>query len=243
MQLFYPNESSILDAEKLVDWKRINRAYNFEKLPENAIISVDYDVMPKFSWARCKKIKGIKGKIFSKGNVVFCSNFDNGGSGIIQLLEELRALGVRRFVFLGYAGMLNSTMHEAELYAINTAFFHNGVSSYYTDGQNAKPFDLQFYETVKSELNINNATCFSIDTPFRETPQLLSKLAQMGAQLIEMECAAIYSFCQFYQLPSICLLIGADKVDKVWTAPNNIHAIREILKNSIKTLSTLNFFK
>lgn len=221
MQLYYPEEHSVLQAEMMVAWKRKRGAYNFSTLPSIAIITVDYSAVKDLISFSTKKLKGLKGRHFIKKGILFCAGFDNGAGGIINLLEELRALGVQQFIFIGLAGILSPNMEEGNVYAIEQAISGIGSSAYYSAQDVVSAFDMDFYKQIQVKLDVQNATCFSIDTPFRETRSLLNEVLQKGAQLIEMECAAVYAFATFYQLRSICLLIGADNLTEDWSAPKN----------------------
>jgi uridine phosphorylase len=221
MQLYYPEEPSVLQAEMIVAWKKKRGSYNFSALPETAIITVDYAAIKHLVSLGVKKLKGLKGRHFIKKGLLFCAGFDNGAGGIINLLEELRALGVKQFVFIGLAGILSPDIKEGNIYAVEKAISGVGSSAYYSAKTEMGTFDVDFYKQIQNALGVQNGTCFSIDTPFRETRRLLHEVQQKGAQLIEMECAAVYSFAAFYQLQSICLLIAADNLTKEWTAPKN----------------------
>jgi purine-nucleoside phosphorylase len=55
--------------------------------------------------------------------------------------------------------------------------------------------------------------------------------------MVDMECASIYAFSQFYKMPSICILVGADTLtSSEWKAPNNI---KKLLKAQQKIVSDL----
>jgi uridine phosphorylase len=241
MQFYFPESKSVLQAQMMVDWKRSRSVYNFKTLPHTAIICVDYGVVQHLASFRTQKIKGLKGRNFVKHELLFCSGFDNGGPGILNLLEELRALGVQRFVFIGLAGRMSATVPEASVSAVEKAISGSGCTLYYHDQSVLQPFDAAFYNDLKRKLETEVCTCFSTDAPFRETGPVLEQAIAAGATMIEMECAAIYAFAHFYKVPSLCFLIAADDVSNGWKAPKDwgllIKAQRKFVDRLIKSLS------
>lgn len=236
MQLFYPEQPSVLQAEMIVAWKRSRGLYNFDMLPDIAVVCVDYHLVRQFAGFGTKKLKGLKGKNFIKKGVVFCSGFDNGASGIFTLLEELRALGVKQFVFFGFAGAITTKVAEGEIYVIEKAMSASMVTGYYSNNTVLEPYDTTFFDKIKSDLNVGTRACFSIDTPFRETRDLIEDVARQGATLIEMECAAVYAFGQFYQLNCVCFLVAADNLIEGWKAPQNFESVQQNCKRFLNNL-------
>jgi purine-nucleoside phosphorylase len=194
--------------------------YNFKALPATAIICLDFSIIKGLKPLGLRKLKGIKGHNFIKKSLLFCSGFDNGASGIIQLLEELRALKVCRFIFIGMAGILTEGISEGSCFAVRKAISGSGAVAFYSEKSELCPGNQEFYDRIKTGLDIEENVCFSVDTPYRETRPLLKAAIGRGAMLIEMECAAVYAFAGFYGLSAICLLTAADDLSNEWRPPN-----------------------
>lgn len=239
MQLFYPEQTSVLQAEMLVKWKQDRGLYNFKSLPQLAIICVDHSICKHLKSIFSKKIKGVKGNNFVSNNILFCTDFDNGGAGITTILEELRALGVQRFIFIGFAGKLSASIDEKEVYAIENAISAIGVTNYYGDSIDYFAHDQSFYNQVLQQLNCPTANCISVDAPFRETRSLINEAIAKDAQLIEMECAAVYAFGTFYQIPTICFLIATDSLMDIWEAPKDWQGVTKRMKQFIDKIVTI----
>ncbi|MGC4057817.1 MAG: hypothetical protein QM743_06800 [Chitinophagaceae bacterium] len=241
MQVYFPDSESVLQSSMLVAWKQSRSVYNFRSLPETAVICVDDAVMKAFRTFRARTIKGIKGRHFVQQGILFSSSFDNGGAGILNLLEELRALGVQRFVFVGLAGRLVPGIAEGSCFSVSMAISGTGVTRYYHPGGETDPFNKPFLQEMSSSLNIGSCTCFSTDAPFRETPPLLLQCVARGAMLIEMECAAVYAFSHFYRVDAACLLIAADTLTPEWRSPADFPALlkkqSELIQGLIKFLA------
>ena len=241
MQLFYPGQPSVLQAEMLVKWKRERGLYNFESLPLKALICVDYSICKHLDSPFAKKIKGLKGRNFVAKNVLFCTGFDNGGPGIITLMEELRALGIKQFFFIGHAGRLTKSTKEGDIFAIDKAISGSGVTEYYSESEENTPYDTCFFKETNMVMNCEAVTCISVDSPFRETRPLLDSAVADGACLIEMECSSIYAFGTFYQLPTVCFLMATDSLIEKWQPPvNYAHIQNELIKFVSKLVISIN---
>ena len=215
------SEKSMLTAEMLVAWKRKRSVYNFNVLPEKAIIGIDKNIFSKHVHFFSKKLRGIRGVNYIHKHFVFCSGFGSGAPAIITLLEELRALGVKEFIFVGLAGSLTDTVKSGDAFYVSKTVSGSGTTSYYHDEDNIKPYDDKYALKLATELHLKSAVCFSTDSPFRETPTLIKTIKEKGCEFIEMECAAIYAFTQYYKLQAACFLIAADELhSNNWHPPS-----------------------
>jgi uridine phosphorylase len=220
----FHKEPSLLKASDLVAWKRNRDAYNFKGLPNLAIIAIKRNMFSKVISPFTKRAKGIIGTHFIyKPKVLLCSEFGSGAPAMIMLLEELRALGVEQFVFVGSAGTLDNSVKEGSAHIVQKAVSLSGTTFFYSEKDELECYDLSFFEKVKNKCNLTSKTILSTDSPFRETPSLIDHYKSKGCALVDMECASIYAFSQFYKIPSACILVGADTLtSSEWKAPNNI---------------------
>lgn len=237
---FY-DESSVLDISKIVEWKKSNNAYNFESLPKTAIISLNKNILSRKLRLLSKKSKGLTGEnYFVNKNLIFCSNLGNGSPAIVSFMEELRILGVEKFVFIGLAGSLVSTAIEGEVFLVKNTFSTVGCTSLYTPNNNFEPIESGWYTSLKDILSLNEAICWSTDAPFRETKSLLTYFIEKGTTHVDMECAAVYAFGAFYKLCTLCLIITADSfVDFNWFAPKSKWLLNQKMKTTFESLKNI----
>lgn len=232
----------ILDAEKLVAWKKSKKLYNFKQLPKTAILTV-YSRKNNFISSFLKKtIKGIKGSNFliDNGNVLLCTGCGYGAPYIVGLCEELRALGVTNFIFIGIAGCINQQHNEGDLLYVTKTYSGVGTSSYYKQGETIFPYSRKWNNQLQKHLHAKSVTCWSTDAPFRESLSLKSFYKEKGADIVEMECAAIYAFANYYLLNTACFTIVSDQLTNEWTPPFNpknlVTIERTFIKNLLKIL-------
>lgn len=235
-------EPSILNISDIVFWKKNKNSYNFENLPKTAILSISRFFLSKKQRIFCKKLKGIFGKSYILNeNYIYCSEFGNGAPAITGLMEELRALGVENFIFIGFAGLLKKGFDEKE-FIVTNSFSTTGTTYFYSYKDNFKPINGKWFQFFINQLNYKETTCWSTDVPFRETKSLVSFYIKKNAHHVDMECASIYAFAEFYNLNSLCILVSADEiVDFVWKEPINLKEINSMMKGVIKKIISINY--
>ena len=222
------SEPSVLSPEMIVDWKRKRGVYNFSSIPPRAIISLSRHVYAEQLPLFPKRIRGIAGTHFIHGANVYCSGFGSGGPALVTLLEELRALGVREFIFIGLCAALAGHIISGDAFYVEQAWSASGITATYVPERMIGPYDPQYTESLAEYLNLEGATCVSTDSPFRETASFIQEARFMGCTLMEMECAAVYAFSHFYKLKSACLLVVADQIDSVWNAPADMGLLARV---------------
>jgi uridine phosphorylase len=233
-------ENSVLKAASIVQWKKKNDKYNFKNLPKSAIISLSKFVLDRKKRFVSKKIKGLIGQNFLLNqNVIFCSEFGNGAPAVIGILEELRELGVENFIFVGLAGLIVDSEKEA-VFLVKNSFSTVGSTSFYSVKDNFEPKNNTWYTNLKSILNLPETTSWSTDAPFRETKSLLQYFIEKKATHVDMECAAIYAFAEFYNLNALCIIITADDLSSFnWNPPKDLRSTNIHFKQLITKLIKL----
>jgi len=239
-QDFY-KEASLLNGTNLVTWKRKCGAYNFKKLPDLAIISIKRNMFVKVISPFTKRAKGINGSHYIyNSQILLCSEFGSGASAMVMLLEELRALGVKQFIFVGSAGILDDSIKEGSAHIVQKAVSLSGTTFFYSEKDEQECYDLSFFEKVNNKCNLTSKTILSTDSPFRETSSLINHYRTQGCALIDMECASIYAFSYFYKMPSVCILVGADTLtSSEWKAPKNIKNVLIVQQKIVSELLVL----
>lgn len=216
----FHEEESLLSAEKLVEWKKKNKLYNFTHLPGTAIISAGRYPFSLYQRFRYKPVHGITGnhRILSS-RLLFSSNYGIGAASVFNLLEELRILGIRRFIFVGFAGMIRKTTDPSSVYFIASALSMTGLTDYYSPDRLFRQQGDALSMDIRNLLHAKAAKIVSVDTPFRETKSLVDFARAQQADLIDMETSAVYLFAGLYQVEAVSIIIPADALIEKWTPP------------------------
>ncbi|WP_428224295.1 hypothetical protein [Flavobacterium sp.] len=234
------SEKPILDAVQLVRWKLESNSYNFKDLPKTAILSINRSFLTLGQRVLSKKLKGLSGHNYLlNANYIFCCEFGKGAPSITTLMEELRCFGVMNFIFLGYAGTIQ-TIDSKELCIVKSTFSTTGCSFLYSAEENIASNFNSWLLKLKEHLNLEETVCWSTDAPLRETPTLVNYFHNKGAKHIDMECAAVYAFATFHNLNALCLVAPADTIHNMqWTPPTNLPKINRQMKSVVQKI--LNF--
>lgn len=235
-------EKSVFDVLELIEWKRKSNKYNFKILPKTAILTLQKSFLDKRKILLSKKIKGITGKNYKISNsLLVCTSFGVGAPAITNLLEELRGLGVENFIFIGFAGRLNSHYKENEICIVKKAYSTTGCTSLYSKNEFFEPKKNHWFTNLNSTLDYKNSICWSTDGPFRETSSLLRYFIQNEASHVDMECAAIYAFAEYYDLNALCIVVSSDSLENLnWKPPSGFkslnYSMRKVLKSCIDSI-------
>lgn len=232
----YYKEKAVLQASMIADWKRKRGVYNFDTLPGKAIIALTHQVFSAELRLFSKNVKGINGKVSVEGDYVYCSGFGSGAPALITLMEELRALGVSEFIFIGLCAALTAEIKPGSSFYVAQAWTANGITASYYPGKMIDPYDLPYVQELAAAAGLNGITCCSTDSPFRETPSFLQDARMEGCQLIEMECAAAYAFAHFYQVRVACFLVVADQIASSWTPPEHMGQLLEVQQQLVRRI-------
>jgi uridine phosphorylase len=210
------------------EYHRKRGIYNFQTLPGKAIIALTHQAFSAQLRLFSRNIKGINGKITAEGDYVYCSGFGSGAPALITLMEELRALGVTEFTFIGLCAALHKEIKPGTAFYVRQAWSASGITTSYFPGTMIPPADPVAVQALGNAMGLKSVICCSTDSPFRETPVFLQQARSQGCELIEMECAAAYAFSHFYQVKVTCLLVAADQITDSWTPPSDMSQLLSV---------------
>jgi uridine phosphorylase len=138
-----------------------------------------------------------------------------GGPLAGATLEELIAMGCRKFMACGGAGALRPELVVGHVVVPTTAVRDEGTSYHYlAPGEEAavSPQALEAIETVLSEEDVPYVTgpTWTTDAIYRETAERVARRRAQGCLTVEMEAAAFFAVAQFRGVALGQLLYAAD---------------------------------
>ena len=133
------------------------------------------------------------------------------------LLEEVIALGCKKFVSCGGAGVLDRDVAIGQIVVPVSAVRDEGTSYHYLPpGRevNASPDGIAAIERVlkKHRHDYIVAKTWTTDAPYRETPSKVQLRKSEGCLTVEMEAAAFFAVAQFRGVVFAQMLYGGDDV-------------------------------
>jgi uridine phosphorylase len=114
------------------------------------------------------------------------------------VLEELTALGARRFISIGLAGALTRDLNIGDVVICTEAVRDEGVSHHYLPpGRTVTPshaLTSELEHTLgRMGLAFTSGPTWTIDTPYRETVNEVRHYQMQGVLTVEMEAAALFA--------------------------------------------------
>ena len=142
-----------------------------------------------------------------------------GAPAATKLLDWLINYGVKQILAVGNAGALND-LPENTMLVPTKAIRGEGTSFYYLKPSQfveLEPAYLSQVERVISELGYkyNQIITWTTDGFFRETPKKVAQFRQLGADTVEMECAALAACAQFRKVDFAQILFTGDSLAKM----------------------------
>jgi uridine phosphorylase len=138
------------------------------------------------------------------------------------LLEEVIALGCRKFVVVGGAGVLQKGLAVGHLFLVTSAVRDEGTSYHYLPPARevaANPDVVQTLESLLAERRLPylKAKTWTTDAPYRETQAMIDARLAEGCLTVEMEAAAFFAVAQFRNvLLGQILYAGDDLSSDTW---------------------------
>lgn len=132
-------------------------------------------------------------------------------------LEEIIALGVRRFIVCGGCGVLDHGIAAGHPVVITSAVRDEGTSYHYLPSARevtASPLAVAALETVLRERGVEYrlGKTWTTDGIYRETRQRRDRRVAEGCSIVEMEAAALFAVAQFRGVELGQVVYGGDLV-------------------------------
>jgi uridine phosphorylase len=133
------------------------------------------------------------------------------------LLEEVIALGCRKFIACGGCGMLEKDIAVGELIVVSAAVRDEGVSYHYLPpGREVLADEAAVTALVKTLRNAGVpyrlGKTWTTDAPYRETASKIARRKAEGCLAVEMEAAGMMAVAQFRGVIFGQVLYGGDDV-------------------------------
>ena len=149
-----------------------------------------------------------------------------GAPGAAVSLEELRAMGCKKFIICGGAGALTKNSQVGEIMVPVSAVRDEGTSYHYLEPSREIECHKETVESVVSCLKqmgipFTTGKTWTSDAIYRETPDMIELRRNQGCITVEMEAAAFFAVSQYYNIPLAQLLYAGDDVSgEVWYSRN-----------------------
>lgn len=132
-------------------------------------------------------------------------------------LEEIIAMGIKRFIACGGCGVLDKAIAAGHPLVITSAVRDEGTSYHYLPPSREVASNTEavaVLETVlkEHELDYRTGKAWTTDAIYRETAQRRDQRVAEGCTIVEMEAAALFAVAQFRGVTLGQLVYGGDLV-------------------------------
>ena len=216
-----------------------------ENIPTRAVLCFFQDVITRLAQHhQAKIIKSLRSEIGTfpvyklemEGQRLVVCHPGVGAPLAAGLFEELIALGCRKFIACGGAGVLDNGLALGHVIVPATAVRDEGTSYHYLPPSRevaASPNAVAAIQKVliKHQVEYIVGKTWTTDAMYRETPAKIQRRRAEGCIAVEMEAAAFFAVAQFRGVEFGQLLYGGDNLGgenwdgRDWTA----HSGREKL--------------
>jgi len=210
--------------------------------PENCVICFFQDVLDDIIAERSpkviKKIRSESGyhpiyEIEHNGKRMAFFHPGIGAPFSSAMLEEVIAIGCRKFIACGGAGVLDHALAVGHLLVVNGAVRDEGTSYHYLPPAREVDADKDVVTLIATEMDRQNipyihGKTWTTDAPYRETRQRMLTRREEGCLMVDMECSALIAVSQFRKVPFGQILYGGDDLSgsewdhRDWTSRNDV---------------------
>jgi purine-nucleoside phosphorylase len=140
-----------------------------------------------------------------------------GAPALILALEPLLVSGIDQIVFLGLAGSLTPRLKLQSAVIVDSALSEEGTSRHYFPGK--KVFEpspalrshiLSFLKRI--QLPCLSASAVSMDSPYRETREWISRQIARGCEMVDMEISSVFALAEYYRIQASAIMIISDQL-------------------------------
>lgn len=158
--------------------------------------------------------------------------------GAAGTIEELHAMGCKKFVICGGAGALVRGSNVGEIIIPISAVRDEGTSYHYVEPLR----EIECHkETLESAIKIltemgvpfRTGKTWTTDAMYRETPDMIELRRNEGCITVEMEAAAFFAVSEYYDIPLVQLLYAGDDVSGATWDSRNWNTQKSVRANMI----------
>lgn len=212
----------IVTAKKLLDHKRMYGHVGDFKAPETVLVCYQSSTMqyllknhPEFKPSEAVSHFYVTDDI----QIGILGDWGVGAPGLAIKVEELIALGTKRFIAIGTAGGLLDSHEIADFVVCHEALGEDGVAHLYLpEGQLKVKGDPEMmadwiqFAKERTLPPFSSATAWSFSALFRETVADVHRVRNEGCSVVEMEAATLYAIGQEKGVQTLTLFVISDLI-------------------------------
>ena len=242
----FPNDpdkyghASLLTADDLVAYRaRLGRMPKVK--PEGVLFCLERGLPHRMRWripveragAMNADVHAVKK---TKGRVVILTSFGGGSPMVMELAEELAAMGAKKMILMTWGGTLQTDLKPGDIIVCNRAIRDEGASHHYLPPSKYVDADAALVHELVSAIRTQGAQCtvgttWTTDAPYRETREEVMQYQAEGVKTVEMESAGLFTAGQVRAVQTASVVIGMDSLASLrWQTPERLDGIMRSLE-------------
>ena len=214
------------------------------KAPETVIICYQRSVV-NFAVSRLNAVleKKFIVPFYRLGEKLGLCHSPIGAPAAAAEMEELIALGAKRFISFGTAGGLSEKLKHGGAVLCEKALRDEGTSHHYLKPAKFSYPDAAFTGELENILSSKKipfvkGPSWTIDAPYRETPEELVEYGKEGILTVEMEAAAIFAVAEYRKVRAAGSFVISDILrEKGWQPGFHFKDVKKNLEGLLELLS------
>jgi len=190
------------------------------RAPENIIVTFQNSLLNSLREAgRLGSVVPFLSKLslMSDPSIGVAGGFGIGAPAMALAVEELVALGARRFVIVGTAGALQPLMEVGDAVLCTAAIRDEGVSHHYLVSNEEVFPTAHLVGSLRDALTSRGVPfvegeTWTIDAPYRETVEEATHYRDAGVLTVEMEASALFAVAVYRGVEAAALFVVSDSL-------------------------------
>ena len=213
-------EKAILTPTEFLRYKKRIGDYPKQKVPEGILLIFSRRFFKNIlKHYKAKEIKNVYGALFSlkKANhkVGVRGKFGIGAPLSAIIVEDLIALGSKKFIIVGTAGGISKKLKIGDIVVINKSIRDEGTSHHYLKNSKyvypSKALTKKLVELLQARKEkFYVAPSWTIDAFYRETVKEMEHYAKEGVLTVEMEASALFAVGQYRNVDVAAIVVVSD---------------------------------
>jgi uridine phosphorylase len=238
-----PSTEPIVTAEKYMEYKKKNGHLNGFISPKIVLVCYQQSTLQHLLEKNPEmKLSSSFSNLYliEDGMVGVLGGWGVGAPALSIKMEELIALGVKKFIAVGIAGTLMDKHPIGEFIVASKALAEDGVAHLYLKNKNFAEAEQNltcvWRDFAKSRAlpDFHEAGAWSFSAMFRETPADVIRVTKQGYDVVEMEAATLYAIGKEKGAQAISLFVISDSLSQEWVphlkepkVGNNLHKLSD----------------
>lgn len=235
----YPEKQrleSLLKAEELVAYRRrLGRMPAIDPV-HGVLLCLERGLPERMRWRiPVRRAGSMNAEVYavkkSKRPVAVLTHFGGGSPMVVELAEELAAMGAQRMILMTWGGSLQTDLQPGDIVVCNEAIRDDGASQHYLPIGKHISADASLARQLEQAIQARGATCttgttWTTDAPYRETREEVRQYQAEGVKVVEMESAGLFTIGQVRNIPTASIVVVMDSLATLeWQTPKKLDDI------------------